>query len=355
MDKISKQKNKFYQYELDILRVVGMLGIVFFHYTFRGYAADDMSVLHFPILGRFFQYGYLGIYLYLMISGYTIALSTQNKNFTNFVSSRIFRLYPSFWIAVCLTAIATMYWGGNRYQVDLKQFIVNLTMLSEFVGIPSVDGAYWFMYVILRFYFLVSLMLFFNVLKHQDLFAGSWLILSLLLVFFDIRYWGYFLIPEYSSFLISGILFYSTKKDAWSFYRVFLAISSYLFSIYILLEGVMEFNSYYSTTLSKPIVLIIITFIYLIMFLLSIKQSSIKVPRYYVILGAATYPLYLIHQNIGFMIFNRYAHYANKYIILMLTFLIMVSMSIVIVKYFDPFIRKAMVRITPNLIKQKIS
>lgn len=341
-------KNKSYQYELDILRIIGAVNIVLFHYTFRGYAADDMSKLYFPVLGKIFQYGYLGIYLFFILSGYTIILSAYNKKFTNFVLARIFRLYPSFWVAVCVTTLATLFFSSERYHIAPTQFLINLTMLSGYVSVKAVDGAYWFMFAILKFYFLVSMLILFNLVKIQKYFAGIWLFASLILTFFHIPKLGFFLIPNYAPFLISGMIFYSAKKDGWDSYKYFIIITSFLFSLYIIYIKILGFNSHYSTELSLSVVFVIISFIYLFMFLTSINNKTIKLPKYFTTLGACTYPLYLIHQNFGFMLFNNYGHLANKYVVLMLTFLFMLSLAIVIVKYIDPCIYRVMNKIIPS-------
>lgn len=185
-------KSNKYQYELDILRIVGAISIVLFHYTFRGYAADDMSQLFFPVLGKIFKYGYLGIYIFFILSGYTIILSSYKKNFSDFVYARIFRLYPSFWIAVCVTTLATIFFQSSRYHLEPNQFLVNLTMLSGYVGVKSVDGAYWFIFVILKFYFFISLLLLFKLIRFQKYIAGIWLFSSLILMSCDIPKIGFF-------------------------------------------------------------------------------------------------------------------------------------------------------------------
>ncbi|MDD5250387.1 MAG: hypothetical protein PHY45_15495, partial [Rhodocyclaceae bacterium] len=50
--------------EIDLLRFVAALSVVFFHYSFRGYAADAMSVMPYPLLAPFSKYGYLGVELF---------------------------------------------------------------------------------------------------------------------------------------------------------------------------------------------------------------------------------------------------------------------------------------------------
>lgn len=339
---------KNYQYELDILRIIGAVNIVLFHYTFRGYAADDMSKLFFPVLGEIFKYGYLGIYLFFILSGYTIILSSYNKTFSNFLYARIFRLYPAFWIAICITTLAALFFESSRYHVELKQFFLNLTMLSDYVGVKSVDGAYWFMFVILKFYFIISLILLFKLVRLQKYIAGTWLVLSIAILHYDIPKIGFFLIPNYSPFLISGMIFYSAKKEGWDSYKYIIQITSFIVSLYLVYTDIPEFNEHYSTQLSTPVVFIIIISVYLYMYVSTITSKHFMLPKQVITLSVSTYPLYLIHENFGFMIFNNFGYLANKYIVLLVTFTFMVFLSVFIVKFAEPYLHKAMTRIIPH-------
>lgn len=51
--------------ELDLLRFLAAIAVVFFHYAFRGYAKGDMSAMPYPLLAETAKYGYLGVELFL--------------------------------------------------------------------------------------------------------------------------------------------------------------------------------------------------------------------------------------------------------------------------------------------------
>ena len=61
-----------------------------------------------------------------------------------------------FWACCTLTFIVTLLLGGAYFSVSAPQYAVNLTMLSGFFDVPSVDGVYWSLFVELRFYVLVA-------------------------------------------------------------------------------------------------------------------------------------------------------------------------------------------------------
>ena len=269
-------KKSTYQYELDVLRIMGAISIVLFHYTFRGYAADNMSILSFPFLGEIFKYGCFGIFIFFILSGYTIILSSRNKNFFDFLYSKVLRLYPSFWIAVCIISIAALLFESDQYHVDLKQFFLNLTMLGDYIGVPPVDGAYWFLFVIIKFYFIVSLIILLNLMRFQKYIAGIWLALSLITLFYDgYKIYKFLIMPGCSSFLISGMIFCAAKQEGWNIYKIIVQITSFALSLYTINNYTHFFNKYFSTDMSLYIMVLIITFIYLLMYILTIGSCLV--------------------------------------------------------------------------------
>jgi len=50
--------------EIDFLRFLAAMAVVFFHYAFRGYAADAMTAMPYPLLAPISKYGYLGVELF---------------------------------------------------------------------------------------------------------------------------------------------------------------------------------------------------------------------------------------------------------------------------------------------------
>ena len=91
-------------YEMDVLRISGALVVIMYHYTFRGLILNGERIPLFPAIEVVTKYGYLGIGLFFMISGFVILFSALNKSPLEFVISRIDRLYPVYWVAVSITA-----------------------------------------------------------------------------------------------------------------------------------------------------------------------------------------------------------------------------------------------------------
>lgn len=327
-------KERFY--EIDLFRFIAAIGVVFFHYTFRGYAADEMSILSFPVLGEIFKYGYLGVNLFFIISGFVILLTAQNRNIIEFIVSRITRLYPAFWIGVTLTALVTLIIGGTRYHIELTQYLANLSMISGYFGIKAVDGVYWTLLVELKFYFLIIILLFFNQIKNIKYYLFAWLIISLLSLYINIpSKIEFFLLTKWSSYFIAGAFFYLIRKDGFSLLYLAGIFLSYYISIKHAYWRIHGLNEHYQTEFSPFIVIGIISVFYIIMFLVSIKKTKLLNKKTMLHFGILTYPLYLIHQNIGFMLFNYFGNDNNKYILLLITIFIMILLAYIISKYYE--------------------
>lgn len=73
------------------------LAVMIFHYGFRGNAVG-MSQFSYEPMAEAAKYGYLGVELFFMISGFVILMTASAGSLRRFCVSRAVRLYPSFWI-----------------------------------------------------------------------------------------------------------------------------------------------------------------------------------------------------------------------------------------------------------------
>lgn len=117
--------------ELDLLRFFAALAVVFHHYSLDGFAAESMTIMPYPLLASISKYGYLGVELFFMISGFVILMTASNGDLKKFVISRLIRLYPAFWVCCSITFFHASYWSlglfciypSISYQYDaIKRF-----------------------------------------------------------------------------------------------------------------------------------------------------------------------------------------------------------------------------------------
>jgi peptidoglycan/LPS O-acetylase OafA/YrhL len=330
-------------YQIDLFRFLAALAVVLYHYLFRGYMSDNYSVLNFSEIGSYFQYGYLGVDMFFIISGFVITLSIKSRSLTDFCISRITRLYPSYWLGITITSLIIALYGAPVFHVNLKQILLNLTMFQNYINVDSVDGVYWSLFVEMKFYiFIIGAYLILNRIKEIDLnyLIYSWLLLAIVYVplreSLPFKVLNYFLILNWSSYFIAGMIFYQIYKSGASVKYFALLCICVSISIFHAIDRIDFLESHYKVQFSPWYISAFIIVFYVLMLLISVgKLSSINSPKL-IKMGLLTYPLYLIHQNIGYIIFNKFGNDSNKYVVMPLTIALMIVLSYIISTFYEP-------------------
>lgn len=135
--------------EIDALRGIAAVTVMLFHYTTRIeelYPMGEQAMVD-------VRHGHYGVNLFFIISGYVIFMTLhRTRQPMDFVVSRFSRLFPAYWAAVALTFAVTYWLGLPGKLVSAPQAVGNLLMIHSFFGVPHVDGVYWTLEVELLFY-----------------------------------------------------------------------------------------------------------------------------------------------------------------------------------------------------------
>lgn len=282
--------------ELDGLRGIAAICVVLYHYTSRFSVKFDTTI----ITSNFnFKYGYLGVELFFIISGFVIFMSIEHINSPlEFIYKRFVRLYPTFWICMIFTYFFTVFFGHEMLKVSLKEFVLNFTMLPDLFSAKAVDGVYWTLKVEMTFYLLILLLLVTRIEKKNMYLGFGFLFLGIVsVVFFRFTLYYY-----YGLLFLIGINFYQIwkfKAKWWNHLQILLCLVL--------------------TILSNKEILIIISVVLLIVFYLMV-YGKIKFLAHPILLflGKISYALYLIHQNIGYTIMLKMISIGvNNFVILL--------------------------------------
>ena len=329
-------------YHIDLLRFLAALYVLFYHYCFRGYSKDDLSILQYASLEDFSKYEYLGVDLFFIISGFVILMTVLNSDITKFVISRFSRLYPAYWVCLLLTVTVLFFGGAPEQKLNISDILLNLTMFHGFFGIPHVDGVYWSLIVELKFYIIIGIILFFRLIRHIKLFALTLLAISFLqLVFpfkdvsFPIKFIYFLAFPKWSSYFIAGMFFYLIYKEGFKWKYLFVIMGCYLVSLQYAFLKVDYYNNAYTHHFSYFTVTLFISIFYILFYLISTERLGFLNKSYFLTLGATTYPLYLIHQNIRYTIINNFATIINKWVLLVMLILLMLGLAYFINKVIE--------------------
>lgn len=284
---------------LDLVRFFAALSVVLYHYTSR------YETSTFTLISEVTKYGYLGVPLFFIISGYVIALSANNRTAIQFAISRFVRLYPALWAGVIFTVLILAVFTDKQHSV--QQIFANFTLLNEYLGFEDIDGVYWTLKVELKFYACIFLLLAAGVFTKHQIWLSLWLALTVMHTFFGQPFFmGWFISPSYSSFFIAGIAFFLMQHNGRSAFIYFIIISSLItssFRAYEQAEGFM-INPNIGEKLTSVAV---VWLFYLLMYFLSTEKLHLKERSIFITLGAITYPLYLIHNTAGKAIIDYYS------------------------------------------------
>lgn len=151
---------------LDATRLAAALAVVLYHWTAWHHGewdgGDTVALEVWPVLGRLFSLGSLGVQLFFMVSGFVILLSALGRSPARYLGSRVGRLYPAYWVAVLMAGfLLFVVWpeaGEGHHPVEV---LTNLTMLQGAIGDgqPHLDGVYWTLWIELKFYATVLVLL----------------------------------------------------------------------------------------------------------------------------------------------------------------------------------------------------
>jgi peptidoglycan/LPS O-acetylase OafA/YrhL len=289
---------------LDLLRFIAAMAVVLFHYSFRGQAIGGPLEMSYPDWSPYTRYGYLGVHLFFMISGFVILMTAAQGNLRQFVVSRLVRLYPAFWICCTISFVTLSLFGAGHYAPTFSQYLINLTLLSGFLAVPSIDGVYWSLFVEIKFYLLVALMLIAGVLSHVQRLLGLWLLVSLALMVVPVGILRSVLVTEYAAFFIAGATCYLIWSRGFTRERAFLLFATWVTALLQVVSELGEINGDEPMSSDPTTIAGIISTFYCLMLLIALRRTGPFGARRWLRLGALTYPLYLLHQNVGYLMLN---------------------------------------------------
>lgn len=296
---------------LDGLRLLAALMVVFYHYVALarpwGHATDTI----FPTAHRAAQYGWLGVEVFFLISGFVICMSVWGRTLGEFAVSRVSRLFPAYWAGILLTVAVVKTWPEVTSIRGWNAVITNLTMLQGGNNTPNVDPVHWTLFVELKFYLIVAVVVLFGVTYRNCLIlCGVWTAAAALAPVLKTPLLTAFAMPQYAPFFIAGIAFYLMRRHR---------PNAVLWAIVILqLLLAQRYIPYrLATSVGKaaaealptwPARTVIITAFALVGAIALGACDRIRW-KWLTTAGALTYPLYLIHLNIGMTLIH---HFRNR-------------------------------------------
>jgi peptidoglycan/LPS O-acetylase OafA/YrhL len=129
--------------------------------AFPGYPVD-----HAPFWAGWFIYGRFAVVVFIVVSGFSLALSPARHDWrldaiSRFAQRRARRILPAYWAALVFSlAVAWLIAPEPGHGVPTaKSVVVNGLLVQNIVGAPSPNAAFWSMAVEAQLYLLFPLLL----------------------------------------------------------------------------------------------------------------------------------------------------------------------------------------------------
>ncbi|KKQ67190.1 MAG: hypothetical protein US86_C0001G0117 [Candidatus Daviesbacteria bacterium GW2011_GWA2_38_24] len=340
---------------LQLLRAVAALLVVMYH----TYIFSD-KVLNYKHLNGMFISGFSGVDLFFVLSGFIILYvhgqdMGKISKFKPYLIKRFARVFPIYWLINLL--VIPLYFilpqFGQGYETEFKTIVKSLLLLPQ-SNLPIISVA-WTLIHEMRFYIIFSLAILLGIKKFWPV---SWLILSITLTFYFLRVAGI----KYQTNFITGFLFsyynlefllgclgaYLVQKNRLKASKgiLMLGVLSFLFSnIYYKIYSLRLDDSLRILFFGLPSALIVTSLA------IQDKIKSSNIPKLLLLIGNASYSIYLTHQIIisiatRVLIASGIQQLIGLSILMMLSATVAVSVGIAIHLYLE----KPMVFYTRKLL-----
>lgn len=278
--------------ELDALRGLAALAVVAFHYLDRYPRLTGGE----PLPGLW--PGQYGVNLFFIISGFVILMTLERcATPLDFVITRGARLYPAYWAAVLCTATVVALCGLPGREVGWATTAANLLMVHGWAGVAHVDGVYWTLGIEMGFYALMLGVRCLGWLRQVELVLFGWLAAATAVEIavglgwtpLSIKLAKAALLVPYAHFFILGCALYRWRHGPSP--RVALGVAVLAMAAFITLHRDAE---------AIAMVVCAVVFVAAIAgWLRWLAWSPL------LLLGLVSYPLYLVHQNIGYVVIRE--------------------------------------------------
>jgi peptidoglycan/LPS O-acetylase OafA/YrhL len=201
--------------------------------------------------------------------------------------------------------------AGASFAVSPQDYVLNLGMFPSWLRAEYVDGAYWTLEAELTFYLFVAGYLLF--LQHRV--RIEWLLLAWLIVVlpFTPNDWGpgrlrLLILADTAPYFIGGCLFYRIWRDGWTQLRAGILVAALILAAVVAGKDASAASAEFGTVISPVIAAAVASFGFVVFAALCLHPAWFRIggPRA-TQLGGLTYPLYLVHQYVGYVVIGATA------------------------------------------------
>lgn len=150
---------------LDLLRFAAAFMVVAYHMGFIIHAPSNPARSHLLVVTEpastppLFWFGFVGVPIFFVISGFVIAYSAEYTHPARFFRDRLVRLGPALWVCASLSLVLFLIFSTHPVVAILKRYIKEMIF---YPAGPWLDPVVWTLGIEIVFYGLVFALLIFN-------------------------------------------------------------------------------------------------------------------------------------------------------------------------------------------------
>jgi peptidoglycan/LPS O-acetylase OafA/YrhL len=323
---------------LDSFRFLAIVSVMLYHYAYR-WGPPMWPVSLYPygtFYGSCFRFGMGGVYFFFIISGFVISYTLENTSgFGTFIKNRFIRLFPPMllWSVITfllMTLLDTQKIFPSSHQI--RNFFPSLTFTNPHIWdvltgkeFNWINGSYWTLWVEVQFYIFAAIVFF----RNREKFLPNLLIATIVLCFCSyvpelaFRYASSLHLPGSVRSFLSEYLF---VRDLFTITRHVCLFTIGAVFHYLFKGGKIKLISTLSLCIGFVVVYELFAFennpariLYLFMLLIFLcmiyKRSLLSFldNRLFQRIGVISYSLYLMHENIGVLLINKYGVWFGKW------------------------------------------
>ncbi|MET9733776.1 acyltransferase [Streptomyces sp. NPDC006458] len=295
-------------YLVDGIRLAAALLVVMHHFAGTKRANQPGNVFWdrpvqdiMPTVFRVASFGWIGVEIFFVISGFVICMSCWGRTPRQFFVSRVIRLYPAYWFAVLFTTGVLIAVPGVWDRLAARDVLMNLTMLQTGSRVPHVDAVYWTLWSELRFYLLFLAVVAMGLTYRRVVaFCCVWGAAAMLAPIAKLPLLTLVAQPDGAWYFIAGLalyLMYRFGQDLllWGILGMSWLMAQHELAERVVYEGVSSWRGAVG----------IYTVFLLAMVAIALGRADRFQWRWLATAGCLTYPLYLLHYVVGTTLINR--------------------------------------------------
>lgn len=322
---------------LDFVRFLAAFAVMAFHLFYSAWLPVEGARGAGAIapISSFPAFGWVGVQIFFVISGFVICYSADQATPFRFFSSRLVRLVPGAWICATITLGVIV---ATKLVPDSVAFSRWFSTVLFSPKPPFIDTVYWTLGVEIFFYSIVFILLCLNEFKRVELLAIVLIISGLVSLVLSWAVGGEklaaiqhsreftVLLGRHGCFFALGVLMWLSMRGLNWRRGVLMLICIFLGIVQIIDEhaskvsgGALSQTSWFA---------IAVWLLALLAMVASIRwRDRIPSTNWIRTLGLMTYPLYLVHNIVGVEIIKRIAFIGGPALAACVTMILMIALS----------------------------